>query len=66
MSGKMGIPWAMAARSRDAGESWRISEAQARSRMGTDKVQRLSVQVRRCFSLTVCEQTGSVKDTKEK
>ena len=61
MSGKTGIPQAMAARSRDAGESWRLSEAEARSRMGTDKVQRLSVQVRRCFV-----QTGSVKDTKEK
>lgn len=62
----MGIPQATAARSRDAGESWRISEAEAGSRMGTNKVQRLSVRVRRCFSLTVCGQTGSVKDTKEK
>lgn len=66
MSGKMGILQATAARSRDAGESWRISEAEASSRMGTNKVQRLSVRVRRCFSLTVCGQTGSVKDTKEK
>ena len=61
MSGKTGIPQSMAARSRDAGETWRLSEAESRSRMGTDKVQRLSVQVRRCFV-----QTGSVKDTREK
>lgn len=56
MSGKTGIPQATAAGSRDAEESRRISEVEARSRMGTNKVQRLSVRVRRCFSLTAGKQ----------